>query len=698
MKQLVGIILLILAACNGPAEEQNALAMEEQMNKLANSSSPYLLQHASNPVNWYPWGDEALQKARDEDKPIIVSIGYSSCHWCHVMEKESFENDSIAAIMNEHFISIKVDREERPDIDQIYMDAVQAMGLQGGWPLNVFLTPDQKPFYGGTYFPPKNWAQLLTNIHQAFTEKRDEIEKSAGQLTDAIGMSELLRYKLKRTSSPYEAAQQQAMFAKLSSRFDTLKGGQDRVPKFPMPSIWEWLLQYGVLDQNEEAISQVHRTLRAMAFGGIYDQVGGGFARYSTDGDWLVPHFEKMLYDNAQLLALYAHGYMNKPDEVYEEVIRQTVDWLREEMMSDEGGFYSALDADSEGVEGKYYVWSFREFQDVVGDDAPLLSSYFQVSAEGNWEDVNILHRKMDDAGFARRKELDKDTWIGKKESALRKLKLVRSTRIKPGLDNKIITGWNAMTISGLLAAYDAIGDESYLELAMSNANFLVSHSYDNGHLFRTPPTPSTKIDGYLEDYAFTIGAFVDLYERTFDEKWLDLARSVTSYVYEHFNDDAEDMFFYTDDSSHDLVVRKKEIFDNVIPSSNSEMAHALFRLGKMTDHTEFLAHSERMLSRMKPMLDEVIGDLAHWARLHANLTYPLAEVVFVGSDALPMRREFVSRYIPNKITMGTTTSSELPLIQGKSAKNGRTMIYVCYDKTCKLPVDEVNAAYGQLK
>ncbi|MEJ2005376.1 MAG: thioredoxin domain-containing protein, partial [Cyclobacteriaceae bacterium] len=388
----------------------------------------------------------------------------------------------------------------------------------------------------------------------------------------------------------------------------------------------------------------------------------------------------------------------DNPDNTYEEVIRHTVEWLKRDMAAPDGGFYSALDADSEGEEGKYYVWSLREFQDVVGDDAALLGSYFQVSAEGNWEGVNILNRRMSDADFAAKKELDAEEWKRKKAAALRKLQLVRSTRVKPGLDNKILTGWNAMAISGLLDAYDALGESEYLEMAIETAEFLIANAYDNGRLYRTPPTASTKIDGYLEDYAFMADAFIDLYERTFDEQWIRHARTITDYAIENFLDKEEDMFFYTDGSTHDLVVRKKEIFDNVIPSSNSEMARVLLRLGRILDHAPYTELSNLMLSRMKPMISEAITDLSHWARLHACQAYPLAEVVFVGENALAIRQGFAERYIPNKITMGTETESELPLVRGKSAYNGRTTIYVCYNKTCKLPVNEIEAAYEQLR
>ncbi|MCA6073653.1 thioredoxin domain-containing protein [Fulvivirga sedimenti] len=694
---ILALGVILLAGCQ-PAATENEQNKDIAMNQLAGSTSPYLLQHANNPVHWYPWGQEALSRALEEDKPILVSIGYSSCHWCHVMEKESFENDSIAGIMNENFICIKVDREERPDIDQIYMDAVQAMGINGGWPLNVFLTPDQKPFYGGTYFPPKNWAQLLSNISNAFQNRRSEIEESAEQLTDAIGTSELLRFKLKPDDTPYTAEQQQAMFERITTKFDTVQGGLNRAPKFPMPSIWKWMLHYGVLSKDEQALDQLDRTLTAMAYGGIYDQIGGGFARYSTDAEWLVPHFEKMLYDNAQLMSLYARAYQHSGRADYKEVMIRTIEWLEREMTSEDGGFYSALDADSEGVEGKYYVWSFREFDQILGKNTPLMSSYYQVSAEGNWEGTNILNRVVSDEVFATKKGLTLSEWDSIKEESRKLLLTARSSRIRPGLDNKTISGWNAMMISGLLDVYDALDDTRYLDLAVRNANFIVSQAIQDDMLYRTPPTGSTQIPGYLEDYAFTINAFVDLYERTFDEIWLKRAEGLTNYVMENFLDTSEDMFFFTDGSTHDLVVRKKEIFDNVIPSSNSQMAINLFRLGKMLDRTIWMELSNLMLSRMAPMIPEAVSDMANWADLHLLRTYDVSEVIIAGTNALEMRQRFVDRLIPNKIIMGTTTSSELPLIRGKSMLNGKTTIYVCYNKTCKLPVNTIEEAYSQLR
>ena len=664
-------------------------------NKLTNSSSPYLRQHANNPVNWYPWGDEALELAKKEDKPIIVSIGYSSCHWCHVMERESFENDSIAEIMNAHFINIKVDREERPDIDQIYMDAVQAMGINGGWPLNVFLTPDQKPFYGGTYFPPRNWATLLTNIHKAFTEERAEIESSANKLTDAIGTSEMLRFKLKPSAPDYTLAQQDQMFQVLAPKFDSLRGGFDRAPKFPMPVIWHWMLTYALESMNDEALRQVHTTLRAMAMGGIFDQIGGGFARYSTDKEWLVPHFEKMLYDNGQLLRLDSLAYKNTPDPLYMEMVERTADWLEQEMTDDKGGFYAALDADSEGIEGKYYVWKFNEFRSIAENDASMFGAYLDVSAEGNWEGVSILRRMQSDRSFAERNGLKIEEFTSKKEALFTKLLRERSTRVRPGLDDKIITGWNGIAITGLAEAYQTFGEQRYLDMALRAAEFAKSDLITGDRLLRTA---KGEIAGYLEDYAFLIEAFIKLYEVTFDEQWLNHAESLTNYTLNSFLDTAEDMFYFTDGNYHDLVIRKKELFDNVIPASNSQMALNLHRLGIILDRAVYTELSATMLSRMKPLLMEAVNDMSNWARLHLNMLAPMAEIVIIGPEAQKFRAGLASENIGNGILMGTEESSDLPLLQHKSTIDGRTTIYVCYNKTCKLPVTTVEDALKQLR
>lgn len=421
-------------------------------NRLIHATSPYLLQHAHNPVNWYEWSNEALEKAKAEDKPILVSIGYSSCHWCHVMERESFESETIAALMNEHFVCIKVDREERPDIDQVYMEAVQAMQQNGGWPLNVFLTPDQKPFYGGTYFPPQNWAQLLKQIHQTFQIKRKEIDESANDLARHLQTSDLQRFA-KPNESTFTQIQLDNMFQILASRYDKTWGGIEKAPKFVMPSIWLFLLRYYASTHNQAALEMVTHTLRQLALGGIYDQIGGGFSRYSVDGEWFAPHFEKMLYDNAQLLSLYAEAYSITHDPILKETVYETVRWLEREMLHLAGGFYSALDADSEGIEGKFYTWTETELRTVLGDDAENLMHHFEATPEGNWEHGrNILRRDP------------KITSVESSEIKALKAKLlvVRSNRIRPALDDKILTGWNAMTIQGLVDCYKAFNDEHF--------------------------------------------------------------------------------------------------------------------------------------------------------------------------------------------------------------------------------------------
>ncbi|ELR73159.1 Thymidylate kinase [Fulvivirga imtechensis AK7] len=670
-----------------------------EANRLINATSPYLLQHAYNPVNWYPWGEEALEKAKKEDKPILVSIGYSSCHWCHVMERESFENDSIAAIMNEHFISIKIDREERPDVDQIYMDAVQAMGQSGGWPLNVFLTSDQKPFYGGTYFPPESWAQLLKQVARVYNEKRSEVEESADQLTNAIATSEVIKFRLKDNGTEYTTTTLEKMYEKLSMKFDGNKGGFKGAPKFPMPGNWLFLLRYYNATNDQEALRQLEVTLSEIARGGIYDQIGGGFARYSVDADWLVPHFEKMLYDNGQLVSLYAEAYTATKLELYKEVVYQTIDWLEREMTSKEGGFYSALDADSEGEEGKFYVWTKDEVEHVLGAEANLIMSYYNIEKEGNWEEgKNILHMHVSDEEFAKRHDLGVAELKEKVWKADELLLEERSKRVRPGLDDKVLAGWNGLMQKGLVDAYVAFGEPKFLDLALRNAHFLDQHMIHDFRLNRSFKSGKASIDGYLEDYAFVIDAYTALYEATFDEQWLKKAKGLMDYTIEHFYDNSEKLFFFTDDRSEKLIARKKEVFDNVIPASNSQMALNLYRLGKIYDHEEYLNKSSMMIGKMTALMEQETAYLSNWAILYADMATPTAEIVIVGKEAELMRRHLTDRYHPNKIMMGAIDASDLPLIKGKTTIGGATAIYVCYNKTCKLPVTSVEKALEQLQ
>ncbi|MGD1960294.1 MAG: thioredoxin domain-containing protein [Fulvivirga sp.] len=684
-------------ACNSQPTMQNNHE-GEKANRLINSTSPYLLQHAYNPVDWYPWGEEALEKAKNEDKPIIVSIGYSSCHWCHVMERESFENDSIAKLMNDNFINIKVDREERPDVDQVYMDAVQAMGLGGGWPLNVFLTPDQKPFYGGTYFPPAQWASMMGSIHKAFNEKRDEVEKSANDLTNALSTSEIVKYRLKETEQQFNKKALDSMFAIMQSKFDFEEGGFDKAPKFPMPNNWLFLLRYYHIGQNQAALDHIALTLDKIAMGGIFDQIGGGWARYSTDAEWLAPHFEKMLYDNGQLVSLYSEAYQITKSLLYKESVYKTIDWLEREMLDESGGFYSALDADSEGEEGKFYIWNESEFQSVLGSDAEVLKNYYNVSKEGNWEEKNILRRLQSDEEFAETYDLSIDQLKALVTTTDQKLLDTRSKRIRPGMDDKILSGWNGIMLKGLIDAYEAFDEPKFLTLAENNAEFLLNKMTNEEGLYRSYTAGEASIDAYLEDYAYVIDALLALYQVTFNEKWLTKAKSLTKYTLDHFYDQEEGLFFFTDNSSERLITRKKEVFDNVIPASNSQMALNLYQLGVVFDDQQFKDKATSMISKMAELMKEEPAYLSNWGILYAYMATPTAEISIVGPKAAEMQQQFVKRYLPNKVVMGATEESDLPLMESKYAMNGETTIYVCYNKTCKLPVTSVEKAYEQLR
>ena len=668
-------------------------------NHLKNETSPYLLQHVHNPVDWYPWGEEALKKAKDEDKPIILSIGYSSCHWCHVMEKESFENDTVAKIMNDHYVCIKVDREERPDIDQIYMDAVQAMGIHGGWPLNVFLTPDQKPFYGGTYFPVPGWVQLLMNINTAYKKEREKVEDSANQFIQTISLSETVKYGMTGQESEFDMIILDEAFQKFSTRFDLEKGGVQKAPKFPMPNNWLFLLRYHQLTGTHYALEQLKLTLDQMAFGGIYDQVGGGFARYSVDDRWFAPHFEKMLYDNGQLVSLYSEAYQATKNLLYKDVVYQTVDWVEREMSNGEGGFYSALDADSDGVEGKFYTWTQEELQEICGDEIPLISAYYNTTAVGNWEEGrNILFRKLPDHELAKQFGLTPDQLEDKVADFRLKALGKRDGRVRPGLDDKVLTGWNAIMLRGLVDAYRAFGDDKFLHLALRNARFIKDKMKNGEGLYRTYKEGTAKIDAYLEDYGMVIDAYAALYQVTFDESWLEIAKHLTQYTIDHFYDESESLFYYTSDSSEKLVARKKEIFDNVIPASNSIMANNLFIVGTLVDNQLFKDTATKMLAKVTKMISKDVNYLSNWAVLMTYLVKPYAEIIISGSKLKQLAGELNTHYLPNKIVMGTEGTSDLALLKGRAAKADKTLVYVCYDKTCQLPVETVKDALDQLK
>ncbi|MGN6647895.1 MAG: thioredoxin domain-containing protein [Cytophaga sp.] len=668
-------------------------------NRLASESSPYLLQHAHNPVDWFPWGEEALQKAITEDKPILVSIGYSACHWCHVMEHECFEQQEVADVMNASFINIKIDREERPDIDQIYMDAITAMGLRGGWPLNVFLTPDAKPFYGGTYFPKEHWLNLLGQVSNAYINHREDLIKSAEGFTEALNQSDVRKFGLVDESESFGHADLDHAYDHLSKQFDLNMGGMDKAPKFPMPSIYLWLLRDYAATGRQGALQQVIRTLDKMAMGGIYDTVGGGFARYSVDGEWFAPHFEKMLYDNGQLLSLYSEAYTITKKPLYKEVILETYSWLKREMISPEGGFYSALDADSEGIEGKFYCWQYDELKNIIGEDITLFSSYYSTNETGNWEHgMNILYRKYADAEFAAMNNLSEDSLRNYTQQWKNRLFAARDPREHPGLDDKILASWNGIMLKGLCDAYRILGDERILNTAFLNAEFILTKLYDGKTLYHSYKNKKASIQGFLEDYTFVIEGYLALYEVSLDEQWLRHSIKFVNLVIDQFYDENEGLFFYTSSESEKLIARKKEIFDNVIPASNSSLARNLYHLGKLLGNDDWIEYGKKTASRFKKAFLADPSYLSNWGCLITSMVSPTAEIVISGKDSIQVRKEIDSIYHPNKIICGSVEASTLPLLVDRKPVPDKTLIYLCFDKTCQLPTSSVTELLNQLK
>jgi uncharacterized protein YyaL (SSP411 family) len=675
------------------------------LNKLRNETSPYLKQHETNPVDWYPWGEEALEKARLEDKPILVSIGYSACHWCHVMAHECFENEHLAGIMNAYFVNIKVDREERPDVDSVYMDALQAMGLRGGWPLNVFLMPDAKPFYGGTYFPPQNWQNILLGIQNAFVTEREKLQESADSFANSLNTKDSVRlpnFDLSgKNSAGWSEEELDLLFSKLKVQFDPVKGGLDRAPKFPMPSIWQFLLAYLQTKEDLQLEIQLKLTLNRIVLGGIYDHVGGGWTRYSTDAEWKVPHFEKMLYDNGQLLELYSTAcryFRNKGvDEIvqlYEWAVTKTIKWLRLEMMHPQGGFYSALDADSEGEEGKYYLWTKQELQVLTGSEVLDL---YKISEQGNWEHGNnILHLEEIPS---------KEIW----EKALvlhSKLAELSAGRVRPGLDNKLLCGWNSLIINGLCKSYEVFGEEDVLKTAEMAADFiqvnLMQEVGEDGNkalaLWHMYSEDRNKIPfGFLDDYAATIKAFTSLYQVCFNIKWLKLAEQLARYAIANFYDAEEGLFYFTDVLAEQLIARKKEIYDNVIPASNSLLANALFDLGVLLSDNEYTDLAASMFGRVRKLAVADPTYMACWAKLGLKINGNIPEVVIVGENAEVLRRELSGRIHRAAYFAGSTVAeSELLLLRDRYVA-GKTLIYVCRNSVCQLPVSTVEEALTQI-
>ncbi len=674
-------------------------------NRLAQETSPYLLQHAHNPVDWYPWGEEALGRAKREDKPILVSIGYSACHWCHVMERESFEDPDTAALMNAQFVNIKIDREERPDLDHIYMDAVTAMTGSGGWPLNVFLTPEGKPFYGGTYFPPSrafnrpSWKEVLTSVSDTFREKRDEVEAQAKGLTDHLFQSNTFGLAAPGESGGlFSGESVEQVIRNLLQQADREWGGFGRAPKFPQTfSIVfllraAWLLRTGrqIGSQQEwpepEQIALL--SLDRMIRGGIYDQVGGGFARYATDTEWLVPHFEKMLYDNALLLSAMSEALQLTGREIYRDAIHETMAFVQRELMHPGGGFYAALDADSEGEEGRFYVWKKREVEVLLGEDAALFCDYYGITEKGNWEGKNILWVREPVEEFARNKGLD-GVMLQRLLGRGRDILLTeRAKRVRPGLDDKIILGWNALMNSAASQAYAATGHEPYRLLAIRNMEFLYAHFRDanTGRWMHTWKEGRARFPAFLDDYAFLVRALIQLQEITADARWLDLAGELTLQVLDRFGETGTGLFYYTGEDQADVIVRKKEVYDGALPSGNAVMAGNLYQLSLLFDRPAWREQATGMVQAMGQVLVKYPGSFGMWASLLQEITFGTLEIAVTGPGYPGLLKEVLAAYIPHRVLMSAEGDANWPLLSGRTLGE-KPQIWLCENYSCRRPV-----------
>lgn len=688
------LVIAIFMGCKTTSGEAQS-GEHEYTNMLVNESSPYLLQHAHNPVNWHPWNEETLAKAKSENKLLIISIGYAACHWCHVMEHESFEDTTVARLMNENFINIKVDREERPDVDDVYMTACQMVSQDGcGWPLNAFALPDGKPVWAGTYFPKKKWMEIVEYFSGEWKNKPDQMIEYAKQLT--AGLDESSNLPQPMGEAEFQKSSLKQIADDLLNKIDFQKGGRQGAPKFPMPSNYELLLKYHHLTGDGKSLEAVTLTLDEMAKGGIYDHVGGGFARYSVDDKWLVPHFEKMLYDNGQLVSLYANAYRLTKNPFYKKVIEETLGFVKRELTSPVGAFYSSLDADSEGEEGKFYVWTKSEIDSLLEENAAIFNEYYNVKEKGNWEHgKNILHLQKDEQTIAAKYEMSIQQFHTQIEQAKATLFAHREKRVRPGLDDKALTAWNALMLSGYIDAYNAIGKDEYLKVALKNGQFIIDNMLQaDNRLNRNYKDGNSVINGFLDDYVLTSSAFIKLYEVTFDEKWLYKAEGLTKYALEHFKDSKSKLFYYTSDIDPPLVTRKIETSDDVIPGSNSVMAQNLHNLGLYFYKTEWVELSKQMMHTMSNQIIESQSPdfYSMWCQVYLHHVYPPFEVAIVGNDASIKTKELLANYLPNAIILGGASEGSLELLEGK-LQEGETMIYVCRNKVCKLPVSEVSKA-----
>ena len=693
---IVLILSITIFSCN--SSKKDILDIQHQYtNELINETSPYLLQHAHNPVNWRAWNSETLQKAKEEEKLMVISIGYSACHWCHVMEKESFEDSTVAVTMNKHFVAVKVDREERPDVDQIYINAVQLMTGSAGWPLNVITLPDGRPVWGGTYFKKDAWINSLEKIEKIYQENPQKLIDYATQLEEGIKSMDLISVntnELNFTNFPSDS-----IVEKWSDSFDYKYGGPNRSPKFMMPNNLEYLLRHGIQYNNEKLLNYVYVTLDQIAYGGVYDHVGGGFARYSTDSRWHVPHFEKMLYDNAQLVSLYSKAYQITKKPLYKEVVLETLEFIKREMTNPEGAFYSSLDADSltkegELEEGAYYVFNENELKLILEDDFSLFSEYYNINSYGKWEKENyILIRQKSDVLITDEFSISQIELEQKKKNWKNKLRAYRDHREKPRLDDKTLTSWNALMIKGYVEAFKTFQIQAYLTEALKNAQFIIENQLQsNGALNHNYKDGQSSINGYLEDYATLIDAFISLHEVTLDEKWIRLSKKLTDYTYENFYNQENSMFYFTSKKDEKLVARSFEYRDNVIAASNSIMAKNLFILSHHLDNEKYLNTSSKMLHNVHPEIETYPSGYSNWLDLTENYKNRYYEIVVVGKDANSKIKELNTSYLPNALVAGSSKESTNPLLKYRYIDN-ETLIYVCVNNSCKLPFSEVSEA-----
>ena len=665
-------------------------------NSLINSTSPYLLQHAHNPVNWEPWSEEVIFEAKRANKLIIISIGYSACHWCHVMEHESFENEEVAEIMNRLFVCIKVDREERPDVDNYYMSAVQLMGQQGGWPLNVIALPDGRPIWGGTYFTKEIWMKNILVVAEFYQKNKEQTEKYADDLQN--GIRQMLLVSEQEMVIPAHINLLKNGVANWKPKFDMKNGGRTGHPKFPMPVNLEFLLNYGILLKEKKTLDFVELTLLNMARGGIYDQIGGGFARYSVDEVWTVPHFEKMLYDNGQLLSVYSKAYQHFKNEEFKTVVFETVNFLEREMLDKSGAFYSALDADSEGEEGKFYVWSSNELREILADDFSLFSDYYAVNKEGFWElGNNILLRTQSNQTFSEKHKLPKSELQQKVNQWKEKLLKAREKRIRPGLDDKSLTSWNALATQGLCDAFNAFQENGFLKLAEKNAGFILQNLVSkSGKLLHTWKNGTGKIDGFLEDYALVMQALISLFEISGHEKWAISAKTICRYTCSNFLEKDKNLFYFSEKSSNSLLINHFQTEDNVIPSSNSVMANNLFKLHLIFGETEYLNLSKKMLHHITPQFTNYPMAYANWGKLMLHTTLPFFEVVFAGDKAAENLAGLHNNFHPNVFATWVKTHSEVPILKHRLT-TGKSKIFVCQNGVCDNPVTTLNEVYNRI-